>query len=243
MSTGSVVYRTFGGGSPPPLRVFSDTFNRASGELGTQWLSGNTLFTPSATPAQGQQYKIGASVLDGLQCLICGSINGAANPNWVLPGFAIPIPAYMGVINRNQFVQATLVTATGAGVERANAGIGCLMAFNTNTTDFSGYYLEALPQINVLQVGRQIGGTFLFGAPFGTVGGGVVNGDVLRMSADIQAGQVVLTVRKNGTVMATFTDNTASRLTVGVPGVITRGSAGVNPGRTEFRNWSGGVGA
>lgn len=229
----------------PTVRTFSDTFNRASGEMGTNWLWGNPPFTPAATPAQLQQYTIGVSLLDGLQCMIAGSINGAANPNWVLTGFAIPIPAYMGILSKDQFSQATIVNATGAGAERANGGLSVCAGFNPGggIAGFAFYYLEALPQINVLQVGKCVNGTYNFAAPFGAVGGGVANGDVLRFAADIQATQVVLTVSKNGSVVGTFTDNTATRLVIGVPGIATRGSGGVNPGRTEWRNFSCGVGA
>jgi len=173
------------------------------------------------------------------------SQNGAANPNWVLTGFCVPIPPLMGVRNLNQFAQATLVNATGAGAERSNCGLMTMFSLN-RTGGIAGwcfYYLEALPQINVLQFGRCINGTYNFAAPFGAIAGGVANGNVLRLSADIQATQVVLTASKNGTVVGTATDNSAQRLTLGVPGFATRGSGGVNPGFHEWRNFSCGVGA
>lgn len=234
----SVIIRpiTTTGGGAPLLAGFSDTFVRASGALGTQWVQASHSVT-NPPPTEWQDANIGASLTDGSQCLRWLPV-GAGNPTCVLSGFAFPLPNYQAIRNRNAFVQCTLVGAAGAALERYNSGIAVQIRGDENTA----YCLEALPQINVLQLLRINQSTITL---ISGVGGGVANGDILRLSFTVSAGQVDFIVKKNGVTVGTFTDNSASRLTVGTTGFWVRGGGGGVPtnGYSEWRNFSTGLGA
>lgn len=215
--------------------VFTDSFARASGPLGSQWVQGNHMFTPAATPAQLQDATVATSLIDGLQCLRWASQNGAANPNWVLHGFAFPIPNYSLLLNRSQYVQCRIINSTGAGAERATSG----MATMARGDEDSAYALECLPSINVVQLLRVTASTTVvlsgWGAP------GCANGDLFRLNCVLSAGQNDFTLIKNGVLVPlAVSDIGAPRLTVGVPGFWVRGSGGVLPGIAEWRSFESG---
>lgn len=223
------------GGDVIPIS-FADTFNRASGRLGRNWIEGTYVFTPIVAPVAGTDISIGASTLDGLQCAIWASPSSGANPNTIWHGAAVPQTVYNSLYGADQFVQATFVQATGAGANEMQTGPSL---FQNGDVD-SCYYLEIAPASGTTRILRNLQSTL---SVIGNLGVAPVNGNIYRMSLVNTGTQINFTVTINAGAPQTFSDATAQRITTGSPGLFCRGAGGPAPGRAEYRNFSCGKGA
>lgn len=223
-----------------PLQTqFADTFNRASGFPGSDWIVGISAILPFVQPIQVEQYSIGASTLAPFgQCLRVTPLQSAANPNTDCPGWMIADRVYQNDLNgTSKFTEAVIIQNTGVGVERMNAGISIQHKADENTC----YFLECIPSINVMQIGKNVQGTITF--PFGALADPTVaNNDKVSIAVVVSAGQVDFTVRKNDVIVGTKTDATGSRIVTGGMGFWTRGAGGAIPGIAEWRNFRCGLG-
>lgn len=221
-------------GSPPISAAFADSFNRASGNPGTSWFQG-IRGNSGGSPFLWSTADIGASVIAGGQCLRW-TPQGQANPTTILKAVLIPVRNITAIANKNAFVQATFIGNAGVAAERFTSGIGVLM----RTDEDTGYVLECIPQIPVTTLQRINQGVI---TNITSVGASA-NGDIVRLSYVISPTQIDFTVTKNGVVVFTATDNSASRLTVGTTGFFVRGGGGAIPsnGFAEWKDFSTGLG-
>ncbi len=233
----TVRVRTLQGGAGGLVTSFSDTFNRASGFLGSNWFMGGFPFTPAVQPVELAQCNIGASTLDFAQCARWTSVFTAVNPNAIWHAQAIVIPTYMNNYNAlNGFVQSTLVQATVGAANMMLSGPSVLASADQDNC----YYLEADVGANLLRVLRNRQSTL---SVVGAFAGTVTNGDILRLAYVNTGAQIDLTVTKNAVVQATVSDATAQRITFGGAGLFNRGVGGACTGLAEYRNFSCGRGA
>jgi hypothetical protein len=209
---------------------FSDTFNRASGAVGTNWAMAVMLTTPVVPPTSAHEGIVTTSTVDGLQCLAVQFL-GTANPNTRWPLRMIPLPVVEGLLANtvSQFAQITFI------VQAAQASGGVTVF---GRTDELTYYqlVNNTPTNSVLLI-RANQGT---GTTLATIqAAALAQNDVIRLAAEVQVGQVQITCSING-APTVVNDNSASRITSGVPGIIGRGYNQTGTG--EWRNFSCGAG-
>jgi hypothetical protein len=224
-----------GGGAPASL-FFADNFNRASGSLGLNWFMGGYGFTPQVQPTSMGHMDIGASTLDFAQCARFTMIAAVVNPNTIWHAQSVPVPNYVTLNGRAQFVQVTYIQSNGAGANEMQSGPSVFARVDEDTC----YYLELAQASGTTRILRVNQGTL---AVVGNLGVAPVNGNVYRMSIVPSAPQNDFTVTINAGAPQNFTDNSGSRLSVGTPGFFCRGAGGTIPGVAEYRGFFSGPGA
>lgn len=180
----SVRVRSLQGG-PPPRTQFSDNFNRANGEPGSNWirsLGGNDVNTLESW---------GTASIVANRFVMAG--RGENNPNAVLWTSWLPVPVISALYNKPRvFVQATWIAAVGS------ASYVCLRYNNA---------AEAGPITNPNGCDAYIAGPdgqtarFLNGQTAAAVGVNavpVVSGNVVRMTVENSGTSVILTSFING---------------------------------------------
>jgi len=153
------------------------------------------------------------------------------NPNTVYSVYVLPLAIYTSCFGVNQFVQATffsesnvsagpaLLTSTGFGIEA------------------NGYYFTRTGFVARMNNNVE---TDVNGVSYGTF----VQGDVMRVSVDIQPTQNVFTILRNGLLLATVTDNSVNRVITGSPGFFAFTATGLVVNCTSrWRTFSAGRGA
>jgi hypothetical protein len=231
----SVEVQMLQGGTPKVLS-FADTFNRASGSLGLNWINAGYGFTPQVQPTSMGHMDIGLSTIDFLPCARFTMIAAVVNPNTIWHSQSIPIPNYIGLNGRNQFVQTTYITSNGLGANEMLSGPSVF----ARADEDSCYYLELAVASGTTRILRVNQATLFV---VGNLGAVPANGNVYRMSVVNTGTQINFTVITNGGAPQTFSDATAQRLTVGIPGYFCRGAGGTIPGSAEYRNFVSGPGA
>lgn len=210
---------------------FSDTFLRAGGDLGPNWLQFSCPYTPIATPPNFFQIIVSGTA-DSVSMQPGGGVNNAA---WAPPVFAIPRAVIQSLYGKTQFAQMTFLSQTNT----ARGGPGVMMDGN-GEPQFTCYQI-GLSAASHLQLFRNNGATSTttLQADLGLV----VANDIVRLSADLSvAGQVTLRTSKNGVVIDTTVDNAAGRLTTGCPG-MQLATASTNPtGIAKWTTFSCGLG-
>lgn len=212
---------TIASGGIARITRFQDTFNRASGDLGVNWI----FATIPATPVVGNIYcpraQIGADA--GTQRLLLSPIGtGAQGTGYWGGGLCLPLTR--SVSSQNQF---------------AEMQVGATINLNT----YSGPAV-LINQSHLYGVGndgqliRADGPTSLVSLHAGFA---VAAGDILRIEAVVTAPQVDLTVKKNGAVQYTVTDAGASRSTTGPPGFFSIMFAGGAGGSSAWEDFDGGL--
>lgn len=225
------IIRGSGGGT---LTSFADSFNRASGRLGTDWHFG---IQPngSANPIEAPLPSIGVSTLDGLQCLQWITIT-TGNPQSAWFGHLICAPLYIPLMGKNQFSQWTMIRSNTSG---GNAILGGPSVLHSASGVVDCYTLASFDDKS-WRLDRRNANVFTHLANAGP--GTLANGDVLYLQAVINAGNTTLIAKRNGATIATVVDTSASRLTTGSVGFQMQDMGG-SSGQTyqhEWRNFSGG---
>lgn len=231
----TVRVRTKQSGVQPPTS-FSDTFNRTSGNVGNNWDRQVYLTTPHPDPDCLGEYVIGAGGVG--QVLIVQSF-GNNNPLTNYPTAIFTRVTRNGTFGKTpQFVQATFLQEAG------NNHLGGLAVMvNDDAQTMYGLWIDGGAGPNNLSVQRIIGGanTDITGvAPVA-----VVNNDVLRMSATVNAGNVTIIISRNGTVIYNVVDSNAARITTGFTGGFYWLRMPITGGvgqQTQWRNFSCGLG-
>jgi len=247
-------YKTLGGGITQlsdSLQTKYPTSPNGAGQLDPSiWAYGPGWNSSAVTPVSWPAYQIGASSIDGLNCFQWG-IGGAAAPSQSLLAVLIPHVLTQGVFGKTQFVQCTLLQRSGnAGVDQFNGGLtvcqspALAQSIAAITVGLYGYDLiissadgtTVLQRAGILADSGNANLQILGAGTFST-------GDVVRLSADLSSpSQVVLTISRNGTVIATVTDNSASQIRTGIPGLMCGQVIGTGLAKSEWRNFSAGVG-
>lgn len=231
------------------ITSFSDPLTTADPNgasfLGTNWFNGLKADSSTNTPTDLATAQI-LSGHDGTNAL-CWIGEGTTNPQVTVRGVALPAPLYnSAVIGATQYVQITHVYSTGdhAGGKSEGAG-GYMLQCDPSDAFLTAYLFLVQAQTPsgtnawVLYRVNTSGFTSL------TTGTGIAAGDVLRGSADTSnASQVVITMKQNGSTLATYTDNAANRLKRGIPGLwgqITISNLGGTVA-SQWRTFSAGIG-
>jgi len=220
-------------GSPPPLRSFSDTFNRANSvPLGVNWIVSAIAPIPLVSPFSIPRPTIAtAGAPDNGQALQWG-FQGLNNPVSVYYNRMIPINLWPGLSGRTQFSQATVVQGVAGD---SSAGLG--VAINGDTaTQYIVAYDTVLNQVRLLKIVNHTRTLLSGGHAFWGTGG------VIRLSVDYSvAGQATVTYSLNGGVVASIVDAAADRIIVGIPGFVNDTTFN-QTGQQWFRNFSCGPG-
>lgn len=215
------------------ITTFSDTFNRTSGALGTNWSQGSRAVLPINTLIATNEGNIGLSGATGSQQGLGITHVGDSNPNnfWIWSAF------HKGTLGAGpfaaQFAQATFLSALAGG----NSNTGLTLCARPDTLTY--YHFEWNVSLNVVVIIRNNGAGSVALSITATV---LAQEDVCRFWIVITSGtQVDLFWSINGGAPATVTDSSASRLTSGYPGFVSRGGNQVS--NTFWKNYSCGVGA
>jgi hypothetical protein len=208
---------TFSDNLQPPDQPF---------DAGNLWLP-VFLDSDATTTASSLQGGVNRTV-NGLQFI---NNTGAG---FIPKGLFIPYGYNLGAIRtKRQFVEFQVVSNPG-GISRP----GAVAYANPNLGSF--YQLVMVTEVSQVSLGRMDAGvpTVLIAESGATA---YVNNDVLRMTVDAVTtpGTTIIKLFKNGTVIGTFNDNSGSRLTNGVVGLVFQGA---NPAvSTIISNYSGGL--
>ena len=235
-----------GQGAPPSfVTSFSDTLqvsdpnNPDSGSLdGSKWIFATDRPANNSSPLNVAGYIISVSSKDSINCLQWQLI-GAANPAVSAYAVILPIITYQGLYGLTQFAQCIniqTVNANGEGVY----GV-CVLANPITRSGLSAYFLGVYTTNHNWFLNRLSAGTDVILANGST--NSIVDGDILRLSADMSVvGQVTLTAKKNGSILTTFVDTT-NRLTLGSPGLCAKQTTqGASAPKSEWRTFSCGAG-
>lgn len=233
-----------GGGISLPTR-FSDTFNRASGILGQNWIQTVSPFTPVVDPVNAATFGIGAAV--DLQQAVLLTVEGTGNPNTVWIAGLLCAPIYMNNFGKSQFSEWLMVANDRTGVNDVAGGPAVLaqnsglQATGNEKQGLFGYFLFIKASDKSYQLIRGTRGA----STVITSGGAAsfANGDLIRLQVVVSAGQNDFTIFKNGASFATVTDNSAGRLQVGSPGWIgwLFDNSGGGTMTCQWRNFFGGL--
>lgn len=205
----------------------------------------DTLLSPDQPQAIGDDWYtcfnlINATGTAGATISLCLNRTGtglqftnATGAGYLPTAICVPISIYMPYVRvRNQFIQATWVSSVGI------ADFDLALVGTQNAFTFYGLNMQSnISQWALFQRGP-LGTTALIPASVATA---FVPGDVLRLEADIVSSslQTVLTVKKNGVTVGTFTDALVSRYSLGIPFIYFNGS---NPAANlVIRDFSCGV--
>jgi len=218
----------------------------------------NWIFGVGANPRTGAfgssawpLYKIGASSIDAANCLQWLAVGDTAFSN-NLPAYLIPIALYnKNVYGNTQFSQCTLLQKTGpaSGNNWGGLAVGLTPAAIGSTLNTSLFNPGLFSYTLQIQANGQ-GSLNRFGIESESDAVGLVNygagtfnnADILRLSMNVGSSSVVLTVTQNAVVLTTYTDNSANRITTGVPGLIFYYPSPNDAFKSEWRTFSAGVG-
>lgn len=228
-------------GGSRPITSFSDTFNRASGELGINWGAGSIAITPVVNNVFVASFAIEAST-DFTQSLGMSTVASAGSGTQMW-GFAYPIPlCNSAVYGKTQFAQFTFKDYSSTN----NSNIFLCTSFHPGAMPigyFLGFNLHA-PAIDVTKAqinsnghqGNSLNTSTLIANPIN--GNATVNGDVWRISCDYDTtpGSAIITIKLNGVQIKQQTD--ASPVAGGIPAI------GWVPGtgNAHVINFSAGIG-
>jgi len=209
---------------------FADTFNRASGPLGSDWIVASYPFLPTNTVVATMEANVGVATDLGQACLI--AFIGNANPTWVLPCQMIPILVSRNLFGLNAFCQATFIS----GADNSLAGIG--LGLKTDTT-LSFYSLANSTNGNTVTIRKWVAGAL---STLATVRASkLVANEVIRFWVNYDdPAQVVLNATIDGGSLTTVADAAASRFYDGSPGIL--GISTNQTGTQQYRNFSCGLG-
>lgn len=200
-----------------PITSFSDTFTRANGDLGNNWISqmrnnggGTSDQFPTAIILNNKLRlsAVGNSNNNISDCLWIPQQLIATNPNTNLPG---------GIWGKNQYAQITFqaMSTNGSGVRQ---GIGIFAKNNTGGgVGEAQVYLLAVRYTSSgfgsIDIWKVIGGQNESGGTttiLGTSGAAPSAGDILRLEGTYSGTTVTLVYKKNGTQILSVTDNPAN---------------------------------
>jgi len=225
-----VKFKIFGGGGP--LTQFTDTMQRTTG-IGPNWAVGY----------EDQTQASFFTVTGGLFL----SLTGITMKNSTAGGTSccvdiLPWLLANGVEGLAQFAEGKIAAQIGVASNGSDTGPGVLLQTGdpSNPQSQTGYSVFVSPNFALSIVQSNIvERVVLSRGGAGTQDWAV--GDVIRLSVVPSAASNALTLWQNGAVIATVTDNNATRPTAGgIPGFYFRGAA-VNQGMT-WSNFRGGLG-
>jgi hypothetical protein len=216
-----------------PLNVIDP--NSSTG-LGKDWFQGVKVNLPNTGAGVNMAVAtIGVTNFDGANGLVwayAGQTGAAESYRTQL----IPIKEglYSGLYGKTQYAQITFLQATGTSWSPTVAC--CMYPSDEGWTEYHVRFNQGVATTWILQRYVASSGVNL------ASGTDTLNGnDVMRLSADLSvSGQVTLTFKKNGTVLATYVDTAAARIVIGVPG-LSCGLPG-STGNAEMRTFSCGLG-
>lgn len=216
------------------VNSFSDTLQtsdpNSGSAIGQKWIQGILSSSPVVEPVGGVSASIGNSSQDGAGAFLFNVI-GSTTTFW--NSYFLPIPTLVTVFGKTQFSQVTMVKA-GSGV-RAGPGV-CVYYADSGGITCYGFNNFNNTSWQLIRWNAGTGTVLTSGTT------GLANGDIYRLSADLSVGgQVGLTVLKNGISFTTFTDSSASRITIGSPGLVCTGGIGSGTDQ-DFRTFSCGIG-
>jgi hypothetical protein len=234
-----------GGAGSPPVTHFEDTFNRAGGQLGGNWIQTISASTPTINPIDAATFSIGTAA-DLAQAMIC-SVVGTINPGMTYPSGLLAAPIYMSNFGRSQFSEWQMVRMDRVGANDAFGGPSVLLkndgqqAIGNEKQGLNGYYILVFASDKSYQLNRGNG----FVATNLTSGAAATftANDIIRLEARINPSDVTLKVVKNGATINTFVDNTAGRMLLGSPGWFGQqfDNTGGGSMTNQWRNFRGGL--
>jgi hypothetical protein len=225
-------------------RTFSDTFNRASGNLGKNWIQTSSPTTPTSNPITTGTYSIGVCT-DAIQGVIAAQV-GSINPLLQYSGGLICVPLVLNCWGLSQFSEWKMVANDNTGANHVICGPACMLqnsgqqSVGTEQQGLFGYLVEILSDTKAYFVvrGNETVQTTMFSA-----GATFINGDVVRLEAKVNAGDVTLTLKQNGTTINSFVDNSVGRILSGSPGFYNGSwdNSGGGSMTCQWRNFNGGL--
>ena len=194
-------------------------------------------------------FSIG-SCTDVQQGMIC-SVAGVSNPGMAWSAALICAPIYISNFGRSQFSEWLMITNNKTGANDAQSGPAVMIensgqqGVGNEKNGLHAYGLQISANDKSYLLWRGCAGTATNIASGAAAS--FANGDVVRLEAQINASDVTLTIKKNGTTINTFVDNSASRFLAGSPGWVgglgggqfdnTGGGSMTN----QWRNFNGGL--
>lgn len=215
---------------------FSDTFNRASGALGTNWFFGCQPRTPIVNNINGPTVSIGAAA--DLAQAMRWNVVGSQNPGMYWFGMIIATPVIDCLDGMSQFSEWELVrheeTAAGANNFDSGPAIFC------RSDGIQSCYVMRVFKNKSWALNRNDNGTMSnpTGGALSGGAGSIANNDVLRLNGVITSTQVTLEVFINGVSQGSRAD-VLNHLTVGSPGfcIVEQDNSGAQFFRSEWRNF------
>lgn len=243
-----------GGSGAAVAKTFSDTFNRASGTLGSDWITG--LWDCQNATVANTMYSTGfaiSALFDATQGLKLnqnpngGGIQNAGQCGFMLPsslGYLVK-PTSSGLSAR-QFSQITFYHGALSGGAGFATGPSCLLNFGSGGSVGTCYFIninssaKTIGSITGFQNVGLGGGTFYVALNLGAVA--IADGDVIRLEVTPSAGSNFIQAFQNGTSIGNTNDNNGSRPTFGTVGVFGQPfSANLGIATAEYKNFSGGL--
>lgn len=230
--------------SPNAPNQFSDTFNRASGGLGKNWIQTMGPFTPIINPVGCGTWSIGACSDASQGCIL--SYVGSVNPGMWWSSGLICAPLYMSCWGLSQFSEWKLITLTDGGLLNVIGGPSVL---NLNTGQLSvgsqanGHSCYSFQTASDGSAALRRGNAGAFTTLASVAAATISAGDVLRLEAVVVAGvSTVLTAKKNGSTIMSFSDIPATMLVGGSPGhyALQIDGTAAEVMVYQFRNFNGG---
>lgn len=236
-----------GGAGTPQVTHFEDTFNRASGNLGQNWLQTMGPFIPTINPITTSVFSIGAAA--DLQQAMLLTVIGTGNPGMTYPAAVFPMPIYMSNYAKSQFSEWQLVRQDRVGANDAFGGPAVLMensgqvSSGNQLNGLHGYYILVFASDKSYQLNR--GNTLVAVNLTSGPAASFTANDIIRLEARIASGggSVELSVLKNGVQINSFLDNTAGRILTGSPAWYGQqfDNSGGGSMTSQWRNFRGGL--
>jgi hypothetical protein len=234
-----------GGGND--ILQFSDPLNvvdpNSATALGINWVQALKRNGQAAVDPLGETYaQIVNTNFDGAKGLVFSTY--AANPvvTWARTlCFPVKGNIFQNLSGKSQFSQVTLLQITG---NYKNAVGPCVCLYPSESIGVTGYVSDFATNTDGVALAWRLRRAIADSYTASLISGAdIINSnDVIRLSADYStAGQVTLTLKRNAVVLGTYVDNSASRLTVGGPG-LWAALGDTNPGKAELRTFSCGGG-
>lgn len=233
----TVRVRNLQSGGVPRACTFADTFNRASGALGTDWFFGCQPRTPIVNNINGPTVSIGAAA--DLAQAMRWNVVGSQNPGMYWFGMIICVPVAQCLDGVSQFSEWQLVrheeTAAGANNFDSGPAIFC------RSDGIQSCYVVRVFKNKSWALNRNDNGTMSnpTGGALNGGAGSLANNDVIRLRGVITSTEVTLQVLFNNVSQGTTTD-VLNHLTVGSPGfcIVEQNNSGAQFFRSEWRNFA-----
>lgn len=233
------------GAGIPPVTRYVDSFNRASGNLGINWIQLMNGMIPIVNPICTATFTIGSCV-DVQQGVIMTQF-GTLNPGMYYAAGLIAAPIYITNWGRSQYSQWLMIIHDQTGANDAGAGPAVLLQNPGNMSqgqEQNGMYAYFIIVAASTKNWTLFRGNYNPATHTALASGGpLANGDTLRLEARCNVSDTTLTFKRNGVTQTTFVDNSPQHFQTGSPGFMANAfdQTGGGSMTSQWRNFDGGL--